>query len=311
MLLKQSTAALVTVRLINSVTGAPVTGVTSGSVTATVYKSDGSSASVTASGNWTELAGGFYTLALASGLTSLVGVLTTIVVVSGSSTFGREDQVFAELTDDIYTRIGAPAGASVSADIAAVETHAANADSQSSTAVTDILAVNTKLGSPAGASVSADIATATTDILAVNTKLGSPAGASVSADIATVETHASNADTQSANTYSRLGAPAGASVSADIATATTDVLAVNTKLGSPAGASVSADIAAVKADSQRIKVIQEGKKTVFLSGTYANQEVAYDTDGTTILQHSKLYDPNGNPTASDPIASMVPQVSIP
>jgi hypothetical protein len=83
-------------------------------------------------------------------------------------------------TGDNYARLGAPAGASVSADIAAVKTAA------------DL--TNAKIGTPAGASVSADIAGVKTDIAAVktaadltNTRLGVPTGASFSADIALVE----------------------------------------------------------------------------------------------------------------------------
>jgi hypothetical protein len=187
--------------------------------------------------------------------------------------FDVETQVETARTD-ILTRLGTPAGASVSADIAAIQT---------------------KLGTPAGASVSVDIA-------AIQTKLGTPAGASVSADIAAVKSDtgtltsrltstragyldnlpnldATVSSRQSAATalsqysalqadtddiQSKIGTPAGASVSADIAAIQTklgtpagasvsaDIAAVQTKLGTPAGASVSADIAAVKSDTGTI-----------------------------------------------------------
>ena len=106
-------------------------------------------------------------------------------------------------TGDSYARLGAPAGASVSADIAAVETNATGIKSQtdklaftvsnqvdsnvldwkSSSAPAMTGDAYARLGAPAGASVSADVA-------AVETKLGSPAGASMSADIAAILTTA-------------------------------------------------------------------------------------------------------------------------
>jgi hypothetical protein len=68
---------------------------------------------------------------------------------------------------DLGARLGAPAGASMSADIAAIK-------SDTGTILTD---VNTGAG-------------------AIYTRLGAPAGASIAADIAQVETHAASADTQ-------------------------------------------------------------------------------------------------------------------
>ena len=95
--------------------------------------------------------------------------------------FDVETQVETARTD-VLTRLGTPAGASVSADIAAIQTKLGTPAGASVSA--DIAAVQTKLGTPAGASVSADIA-------AVQTKLGTPAGASVSADIASVKSDSS------------------------------------------------------------------------------------------------------------------------
>jgi hypothetical protein len=71
---------------------------------------------------------------------------------------------------DAFTRLGAPAGASVSADIAAVKTQVAAIDAKTTTlpsdpadqsliiAATD--AIMTRLGAPAGASISADLVAA-------------------------------------------------------------------------------------------------------------------------------------------------------
>lgn len=108
---------------------------------------------------------------------------------AGIATFNNVDAVGTAVTT-VNTKLGTPAGASVSADIASI---------------------SSKLGAPAGASVSADIASVSSSVSAVsssvatvNTKLGTPAGASVSADIASVN--------------SKLGTPVGASISADIST---------------------------------------------------------------------------------------------
>lgn len=67
-------------------------------------------------------------------------------------------------------------------------TSAGTAATQSTAANSGVSALSTKIGTPAGASVSADIGTANTGISALSTKIGIPAGASVSADIATANT---------------------------------------------------------------------------------------------------------------------------
>lgn len=103
----------------------------------------------------------------------------------------------AAMTGDAFARLGAPAGASVSADIAAVKTDTAAVKVQTDKLVftvanqVDVNVIDWK-GSAAPAM--------TGDAYA---RLGAPAGASVSADIAAI--------------YARAGAPAGASMSADIA----------------------------------------------------------------------------------------------
>jgi len=73
-------------------------------------------------------------------------------------------------TGDSFARLGAPAGASVSADIAAVNTKTTNlptdpADQSLIIAATD--AIMTRLGTPAGASVSVDIAAVKTETASI------------------------------------------------------------------------------------------------------------------------------------------------
>ena len=105
---------------------------------------------------------------------------------------------------DVMTRLGTPAGASVSADIAAANT--------------DTDALIATLGTPAGADMATDIANA-------YARLGAPAGASMSADIAAVKAETADILTDTANMQPKLGTPAGASMSADIAAVKVDTAA--------------------------------------------------------------------------------------
>ena len=65
-------------------------------------------------------------------------------------------------TGDAYSRLGAPAGASVSADVAAVK-------SQTASIETDTQDIQTKVGTPAGVSLSADVAAVKSDTAATLT----------------------------------------------------------------------------------------------------------------------------------------------
>lgn len=76
--------------------------------------------------------------------------------------------------------------ASAAGDSATAATQSTAAATSAATAVTDIGTLTTTIGTPAGASVSADIAGVQTSANAIVTTLGTPAGASVSADIANV-----------------------------------------------------------------------------------------------------------------------------
>jgi len=114
----------------------------------------------------------------------------------------------------LYDRIGAPAGASVSADVAA-------AKADTAAILTDTADMQPKLGTPA-ANVSADILAVKTDTAAVlvdtadmQPKLGIPA-ADVSADIAAVKV-------DSGNLVARLGTPAAGTVAGDVESVETKV----------------------------------------------------------------------------------------
>ena len=167
---------------------------------------------------------------------------------------------------ELDARIGAPTGASISADIAAVQTKLGTPAGASVSA--DIASVQTtdnniysRIGAPVGASISADIAAVKSDMdssfTAVQTKLGTPVGISVSADIAGIQTKlgtpaSATVSSDVANIYSRIGAPVGLSISADIASVQTTDNNIYSRIGAPAGLSVSADIASVKTDTTKI-----------------------------------------------------------
>ena len=100
---------------------------------------------------------------LSSSATTLAYTISTLTTYTGNTV----------QTGDAYARLGAPAGASTAADIAAVK-------SDTGTILTDVNtgagAIYTRLGAPAGASVSADIASVKTSVGAVTGAVGSVTG---------------------------------------------------------------------------------------------------------------------------------------
>lgn len=128
---------------------------------------------------------------------------------AGTAQTAKDVGASATQTGDNFARQGAPAGASVSADIAAIK-------SDTGTVLTDVNtgagAIYTRLGAPAGASIAADIAAVKTDSAAVNTALtgaqaepgqGAPAvNASVAIKIAYLYKAWRNKKTQTGTTQS-------------------------------------------------------------------------------------------------------------
>src|SRR5689334_2038580 len=122
--LKQSVAARAPVRLLDS-TGAPVTGVVAGSVTATLYYADGTTASPTVSGNWHETAGGGYQLTITP---SVLGPVQLLIVVAGANDFlGVYDCVADFASDAVTSANAATAAASAASTSASGAVTAANA----------------------------------------------------------------------------------------------------------------------------------------------------------------------------------------
>lgn len=155
----------------------------------------------------------------------------------------------------VYGRIGAPVGASISADIASVKSDTGTLTSRlTNTRATNLDNLDTTISSRQSAATALSQYNALqADTDDIQLKIGTPA-VSLASDIAGVQTTANAVNT-------KLGTPAGASVSADIAavqtrlgtpanaTVSADIAAVQTKLGTPANSSVSADLAAVKTDT--------------------------------------------------------------
>ena len=155
---------------------------------------------------------------------------------SGSTTgFGLLNAIVADTTV-----IGTPAGASVSADIASLQTDTDDIQVKLVAVQADTDDIQVKIGAPAGSSMSADIASLQVDTDDIQVKLGSPAGSNMSADIASVQ-----ADTDDIQV--KLGTPAGSNMSADIASVQADTDDLQSTLGTPA-VNVSSDIASNKVD---------------------------------------------------------------
>lgn len=128
---KQSVAAFVPVRIFDQ-GGVPQNGIAFGSVQAAIQKSDGSTAviSVTIT-DWTEITtgafngAGVYALKLPASVMNLTGYLTFAVTTPGNKIHVGAIKIVANEEVDTFTRIGAPVGASISADIANVDSDVA------------------------------------------------------------------------------------------------------------------------------------------------------------------------------------------
>lgn len=98
---------------------------------------------------------------------------TTFATLTSTGAFSVNGVSDVAQTGDSFARIGAPAGASISADIAAIKT-------ETDTILTDVNngggAIYARLGAPAGASMSADIASVKTSVGAVTGAVGSVTG---------------------------------------------------------------------------------------------------------------------------------------
>lgn len=126
---KQSTAFKVPVRLRYQVDGSGATGLAYTAVTVYIQKQGGSSTAKTLTGtDWVEIDPtnfpGVYDLNLSSTDTNTLGYLKFSVVAPtiAANTFFGLVEIVANLESDTFSRLGAPVGASIAADIAAIQT---------------------------------------------------------------------------------------------------------------------------------------------------------------------------------------------
>ncbi len=94
--LKQSVAARAPVRLLDS-TGTPVTGKVAADITAALYYADGTSASVTTTGNWNETAQGGYQLTITP---TVLGPVQLVATCAGANAFVGVYDVVADFASD-------------------------------------------------------------------------------------------------------------------------------------------------------------------------------------------------------------------
>lgn len=166
-------------------------------------------------------------MALTPGERTTLASVVWAALTSGLSTVGSIGKRIVDyLTGDVFARLGAPAGASIAADVAAVKS------------VDDAIKAKTD-NLPSDPADASDISGA---FSTVNNTLSTIAG---------------YVDTEVATLLSRVGTPAGASLSADVAAVAgyvdTEVATLLTRIGTPAGASLAADVAAVKTDTAAVK----------------------------------------------------------
>ena len=123
---------------------APVTGVAQGSVTATLMKPDGTLQALTAAAGtngftWVEASTGafsgkgLYTILMTSDLFATEGEYT-LAVTGGTGGAVAEFSCASAFASTVQTRLGTPVGASVSADIASVQSTATTASAQATLA---------------------------------------------------------------------------------------------------------------------------------------------------------------------------------
>lgn len=194
---KQSVSTKIPVSLVNVVDfTTPTTGKSGTDATVTFLKSDGTISTLSGTATMTEITSGafsgqgIYQLTIPSSVTDVVGTLDFAILVSGSEVFKGFIDVVANIASDIFTRVGAPAGASISADIAAVKTVVDSISSTTGGSSTTINTINSKIGTPV-TTVSGDIASVQSDTDDIQTKIGTPS-VSLAADIAAIQLTVSN-----------------------------------------------------------------------------------------------------------------------
>ena len=139
-----------------------------------------------------------------------------------------DESLVIAATDAIMTRLGAPVGVNLSADVSSIQTMATS--------------IYARIGASAGASASVDIASVQAGVTA-----NANAISSLHTRIGSADTRVSSAATQVDSAYARMGAPIGASLAVDIGSVQTMTTSLYARIGAPTGASASVDIGSVQA----------------------------------------------------------------
>jgi hypothetical protein len=151
MAIKQNTANWVPIRLVDAA-DAPVTGLAFAALAAgavfTLCKNGSAAAAFTVptSGDWIEDGNGYYRVQLASGDCNTLGLIGLIAKTTTGQPWEWVDRVEAQLTSDTFARVGAPAGASVSADIAAIKAETALIQAKTTNLPASPAAVGSNMG---------------------------------------------------------------------------------------------------------------------------------------------------------------------
>lgn len=107
----------------DTASGLGTTGLTNSSCTFKLKKPGVAAAAKTFTGpEWVEIGNGWYEATILAGDVDTLGMCGLVVIPPGGGPEGDYPyQVVANITSDVFTRLGAPVGASVSADVAALK----------------------------------------------------------------------------------------------------------------------------------------------------------------------------------------------
>ena len=230
---KNVASQVVGVQMISATDGSAFTG----SVTVHVTGDGGTQATGSVgSGACTHEGNGFHTYAPAQAETNYDHVAFTF---TGTGAIPATVQVYPSFpqTGDAFARIGAPVGASISADVAAVKTQTAAIETDTQDIQTRLPAalVSGRMDSSTGAmasgvltatAIAADAITAAKLAADVTTELQS--GLATASALSTVASNVTDILADTADMQPKLGTPAGASVSADIAAVKSQTAAIET-----------------------------------------------------------------------------------
>lgn len=121
--IKQNATPVIYFNLLNSGTEADETGIAAITV---YYSKNGGAATNLATPTFAEIdatnMAGVYELTLTSALTDTVGELAIYITAASCHSVKLTYSIVANIESDTYTRVGAPAGASIAVDIAVIDT---------------------------------------------------------------------------------------------------------------------------------------------------------------------------------------------